>query len=586
MTLEPPSAVPAPVLPQGDGMSPSPHTRAPRADPVEGEVHEMVALGHWEWTAASDTVACSRQARRVLDLPDTPLTSWRDLLALVPDAQRPAIAETFEHTFRDRLILLRYDYHAERQGLRREFHGRVKVGYGADGRPERLLGSIQDITDLRDYRWQLHSVSLFDPVTSLPNRALLVKRMQAVLVNAAGEGREFGVLIVGLDQFKHIHDSLGHAAGQALLQEAARRLSGWLREYDTVASLGGDEFAVLLPEVRKADDLGRIASKLLQSFVSSFTVAGTEVFITASIGAALFPADADNADELLQHADIALSHARAKGRNGIQFYARQLTAQASERLALESDLRKGIERGELRLHYQPKFELGSQRLVGAEALMRWQHPQRGLVSPLSFIPMAEETGLIVRMGTWALNEACRTVAAWNARSATPLKVAVNLSARQFGDGDLVETVTAALSATGCRPHWLEIEITESLLIDARDDIRISLETLAGMGITVALDDFGTGYSTLSYLTRLPVQTLKVDRSFVKDLPHNRNSMELARAIVSLGKGLDMVVVAEGIETQEQATFLREIGCTLAQGFLFGRPLERTAFEALLAPAPA
>jgi len=561
------------------------HRPPPEVRPVADEVHEMVSLGHWEWTPAQGMQAGALLATRLFEGAPPQLRDWHDVVALVPAAQRPAIEEVFAHALRDRLPLLRYDFHDERHGLRREFHGLVKFAYGEDGQPRRLVGSLQDVTELRDYRRQLHSLSFFDPVTALPNRALLVERMQAVLATASGEGREFGVLIVGLDQFKHIHDSLGHAAGGALLKETARRLSGWLREYDTVASLGGDEFAVLLPEVRAADALGRIASKLLQSFIAAFTVAGTEVFITASIGAALYPADADNAEHLLQHADIALSHARAKGRNSIQFYAPQLTAQASERLALESDLRRGLERDELRLHYQPKFELGSQRLVGAEALMRWQHPQRGMVSPLNFIPLAEETGLIVRMGTWALNEACRTVAGWNRRSATPLKVAVNLSARQFADGDLVETVTATLSASGCRPEWLELEITESLLIDARDDIRISLETLSGMGITVALDDFGTGYSTLSYLTRLPVQTLKVDRSFVKDLPHNRNSMELARAIVSLGKGLDMVVVAEGIETPEQATFLREIGCTLAQGYLFGKPLEHTAFEKLLGAAP-
>jgi len=561
------------------------HRPPPEGRPVVDEVREMVSLGHWAWTPdrgmQADTLACTR----LFEGRPPQLRDWRDVVALVPAAQRLAIEEVFAQTLREHLPLLRYDFHDERHGLRREFHGLVKFAYGEDGQPRRLLGSLQDVTELRDYRRQLHSLSFFDPVTALPNRALLVERMQAVLATASGEGREFGVLIVGLDRFKHIHDSLGHAAGDALLKETARRLSSWLREYDTVASLGGDEFAVLLPEVRAADALGRIASKLLQSFIASFTVAGTEVFITASIGAALYPADADNAEHLLQHADIALSHARVKGRNSIQFYAPQLTAQAAERLALESDLRRGLERDELRLHYQPKFELGSQRLVGAEALMRWQHPQRGMVSPLNFIPLAEETGLIVRMGTWALNEACRTVAGWNRRSATPLKVAVNLSARQFADGDLVETVTAALSASGCRPEWLELEITESLLIDARDDIRVSLETLSGMGITVALDDFGTGYSTLSYLTRLPVQTLKVDRSFVKDLPHNRNSMELARAIVSLGKGLDMVVVAEGIETPEQATFLREIGCTLAQGYLFGKPLERTAFEGLLGAVP-
>lgn len=577
-----PASMPDPVTaPAPTHRSPSSSSAVAEGSALADEVQQMIALGHWVWEGAG--IQFSPEARRLLKpVQGEEHGGWQAMLSRqIPDSQRVAIVEAFEAGIRDRTPQVRYEYHLEHDGLRRELHGRVKFSYDEAGRPARLLGTVQDISDLRDYRRQLHALSFFDPVTSLPNRALLVERIQAVLGRAAGEEREFGVLIVGLDQFKHINDSLGHAAGEQLLQEAAKRLSAWLREYDTVASLGGDEFAVLLPEVRLAEDLGRIASKLMQTFVTPFTVSGIEVYITASIGAALYPADAMNADDLLQHADIALSHARARGRNNIEFYARQLTAQASERLALESDLRRSLERDELRLHYQPKFELGSQRLVGAEALMRWQHPQRGMVSPLSFIPLAEEIGLIGRMGSWALLEACRTVTHWNRRSSTPLRMAVNLSALQFADGRLVETVTDALHEAQCQPDWLELEITESLLMDARDDIRISLETLASMGITVALDDFGTGYSALSYLTRLPVQTLKVDRSFVKDLPHNRNSIELTRAIVSLGKGLNMVVVAEGIETLEQAAFMREIGCTLAQGYLFGKPMTGADFEKLL-----
>jgi EAL domain-containing protein (putative c-di-GMP-specific phosphodiesterase class I) len=325
-----------------------------------------------------------------------------------------------------------------------------------------------------------------------------------------------------------------------------------------------------------------VASKLLQALVAPVHLNGTDVFVTASVGAALYPNDGQSAEALLQHADSALSHAKARGRNNVQFYSPQLTAQASQRLTLESELRRGMERRELLLHYQPKFELGTQRLVGAEALMRWCQPQRGMVSPMSFIPLAEETGLIVRMGTWALHEACAAVVAWNAQRSEPLKIAVNLSARQFAEGArLVETVQGALTASGCKPQWLELEITESLLLEASDGVQHTLEALVAMGITIAIDDFGTGYSALGYLTRLPVQTLKIDRSFVSELPHNARSAELVKAIISVGRSLHMELVAEGVETPEQAAYLQSAGCHLAQGYLFGRPVEMAAFDKLV-----
>jgi len=390
------------------------------------------------------------------------------------------------------------------------------------------------------------------------------------------------VLMLGLDQFKKVNDSLGHAAGDELLKRVGERLAQSMRETDVVARIGGDVFAVLVPEVRQADALARVASKLLQVLVAPIHLEGTDVFVTASVGAALYPNDGQSAETLLQHADSALSHAKARGRNNVQFYSPQLTAQASQRLTLESELRRGMERRELLLHYQPKFELGTQRLVGAEALMRWCQPQRGMVSPMSFIPLAEETGLIVRMGTWALHEACAAVVAWNAQRAEPLKIAVNLSARQFAEcARLVETVQGALTGTGCRPQWLELEITESLLLEASDGVQHTLEALVAMGITIAIDDFGTGYSALGYLTRLPVQTLKIDRSFVSELPHNGRSAELVKAIISVGRSLHMELVAEGVETPEQAAYLQSAGCHLAQGYLFGRPVEMAAFDKLV-----
>jgi len=547
------------------------------------EAQQMADFGSWEWDFRRNRAVYSAEALRIVSPTTGSFTEWDELPSLVPEEQRDGVREIFTHAIRHRQPTLRYDYHVTgANGVRRELYGRAKIIYDPRGQPSRLVGTIQDVTELRNFRRQVHSLAFFDPVTALPNRSGLIDRMQQALAPVNGSAGEFGMLMLGLDQFKKVIESLGHAAGDELLKRVGARLSQSLRESDIVARLEGDAFAVLVPEVRQADALARVASKLLQALSTPISIEGTDVFVTASMGAALFPSDGPDAESLLQHADAALSQAKASGRNSVHFYSPQLTAQASHRLTLESELRRGVERRELLLHYQPKFELGTQRLVGAEALMRWCQPQRGMVSPMSFIPLAEETGLIVRMGTWALHESCQAVAAWNRQRVEPLKIAVNLSARQFGEGnDLVDVVQGALTATGCRPQWLELEITESLLLDGSDGVRQSLETLSAMGITIAIDDFGTGYSALGYLTRLPVQTLKIDRSFVSELPGNARSAELVKAIVSVGRSLNMVLVAEGVETPEQAEYLHRVGCHLAQGYLFSRPVEMAAFDKLL-----
>ncbi|MGY4831469.1 putative bifunctional diguanylate cyclase/phosphodiesterase [Sphaerotilaceae bacterium SBD11-9] len=547
------------------------------------EAQQMASIGSWEWDFRLHRVIYSAEALRIINPAPEVFGAWDQMPSMVPEEQRAGVREIFDNAFRQHLPSLRYDYHVTcAGGVRRELHGRAKVLYDAQGRACRLTGIVQDVTELRNFRRQVHSLAFFDPVTTLPNRSALIDRVQALLAQPSGPTAEFGMLSMGLDRFTKVNESLGHAAGDELLKLVGMRLQQTLRETDMVARVGGDGFAILLPEVRQADVVARVASKLLQALSAPFSLEGNDVFVSASLGAAIYPADGHSAEALLQHAEAALSHAKARGRNNVQFYSPQLTAQASHRLTLESELRRGVERRELLLHYQPKFELGTHRLVGAEALMRWCQPQRGMVPPMSFIPLAEETGLIVRMGSWALHEACTAVAAWNRLRLEPLKMAVNLSARQFGEGnELVESVQGALTATGCRPQWLELEITESLLLDGSDGVRHSLEALAAMGITIAIDDFGTGYSALGYLTRLPVQTLKIDRSFVNDLPHNPRSAELVKAIVSVGRSLNMELVAEGVETREQADYLHGVGCQLAQGYLFSRPVEMAAFDKLV-----
>ena len=552
------------------------------------EAQQIAQFGYWELDIENRRAVVSDQARSMWNLPHDWDYDQKSLIKLIPEDQRGWVIDLYTQAFAAHQTSLRYEVRiADASGAAREYHSLVKIDYRPDGQPRRLLATIQDISELKSYRRQLHSLSFFDTVTGLPNRALFVDRLNQALADAAWHGQQLGLVMLDLDRFKDINDSLGHSAGDALLQQAAQRLQQVMRGYDTVARLGGDEFAVLLPDVRHATDMGSIAQKVLGAFSLPFQVLDQEVFVTASVGGAFYPADAQDADQLLQYADAALYHAKSQGRNNFRFYSKELTRQASERLSLESELRRALEQDELLLHYQPKFDLSTGQLVGAEALMRWQHPQRGMVPPLSFISVAEDTGLIVPMGAWALHTACRAAVQWNQGRDPllqhPLKIAVNLSARQFAGQPFSDTVREALNTSGCRPEWLEIEITESLLLDGRDEVLKVLEGIASQGVSIALDDFGTGYSALSYLTRFPVDTLKIDRSFIKDLPGDRSSAELVKAIVSLGHSLNMNLVAEGVETREQADHLENLGCQLVQGFLYGKPVAHEAFTALVSP---
>jgi diguanylate cyclase (GGDEF)-like protein len=401
-----------------------------------------------------------------------------------------------------------------------------------------------------------------------------------MLTDAAWHSQYAGVMLLDLDRFKAINDSLGHPAGDALLREAALRLSFCVRGYDTVARLGGDEFAVLLPQIRNADDLGRVASKILASFNAPFMLEGKEIFISTSIGIAVFPDDSSDADDLVKQADSAMYFAKRSGRNNFRFYSKDLTASAGERLALESELRHAVDRNELELYYQPKVRLADNALVGSEALLRWIHPQRGLVPPDQFISIAEDSGLIVEIGEWVLRDACRTACDWNAEGQPLHVIAVNLSARQFQSNDLVKTVRTILQETGCQSEWIELEITESLLLDEDGKVLETLETFRVMGISIAIDDFGTGYSSLSYLARFPITTLKIDRSFIRTVTTEHYRAELVKAILSIARCLGQDVVAEGVETLEQAVFLQANGCQIGQGYLYSKPVPKGAFAAM------
>lgn len=465
----------------------------------------------------------------------------------------------------------------------REIHSHLRLTAERDtaGNVVSVLGVGRDITELNSHRQRIYQMAFYDTLTSLPNRVLFNDRLNQMLTDAARHKQQAGVMLLDLDRFKVVNDTLGHAIGDELLREAASRLAYCLRGYDTVARLGGDEFAILLPEVRASGDLARIANKILASFNDSFVLDGKEVFVSCSIGIAIYPLDGEAGEDLLKQADAAMYLAKRSGRNTFRFYSIDLMDSANERLLLESDLRRGFGRGELELYYQPKVRFVDGILVGSEALLRWHHPQRGMVPPDKFIPIAEDCGLIVEIGAWVLLDACRTASEWNSPGKPLHKVAINLSARQFQTGNLVKTLRRVLKETTCLPQWIELEITESQLLGEDGEVLEILDAFLKMGITVAIDDFGTGYSALSYLARFPIDTLKIDRSFISRVTEGGYHAELVRAILSIARSLNQEVVAEGVETSEQAAFLRENGCHVAQGYLYSKPIQKGDFEQLL-----
>lgn len=419
-------------------------------------------------------------------------------------------------------------------------------------------------------RQQLLHMANHDALTGLPNRNLLHDRLSQAILHAEREAGKLAVLFIDLDRIKTINDSLGHSIGDNVISGMSVRITGCLREHDTVARLGGDEFVVVLLDVEKEENIASVAEKILRSIEQAIKVEAQEFFVTASMGIALYPADGATPEELLKNADTAMYRAKQEGRNTFRYYGPEMNTQALARLNMETQLRRALEKQEFLLHYQPQVELASGRIVGVEALLRWQS-RDGLVSPADFIPLAEETGLIVPIGAWVLETACRQAVSWHQAGVREFRVAVNLSARQFVQQDIVELISRTLRETGCNPHWLELEITESIIMARPEEAASSMKILAGMGVAISIDDFGTGYSSLAYLKRFPIQSLKIDRSFVLDIATDPEDASIVHAIIALAHSLNVQVVAEGVENESQLNYLREHGCDLVQGYYFYRP---------------
>lgn len=447
-----------------------------------------------------------------------------------------------------------------------------------------VTGSVtvfRDITERKRTEEVIHQLAYHDTLTGLPNRLLFNNSLKLAMDYAARNMEMLAVMILDLDRFKNVNDSLGHGVGDLLLQEVARRIEKCLSGRDIVSRLGGDEFTLLLPEIAHPQDVGKIASKIIESLSKPFQLSGSDLYISASIGISLYPYDGDNPVLLLRNADIAMYRAKEEGRQNYQFFTPDMKSRALEQIEMESNLRQALERNEFVVYYQPQINIHTGSLVGMEALIRWNWRGKQIIPPGDFIPLAEETGLISSIGEWVLREACAQNKTWQEAGLPPVRVSVNLSAHQFLQRDLVKCVKTILEETGLEPQFLELEITESVAMKNQTHVIDTLHRLKDLGIEISFDDFGTGYSSLNYLKKYPIHTLKIDRSFIKDIPANLEDAAIAISIIAIAKSLNMEVIAEGVETENQRDFLLQNGCTVMQGFLFGAPMEAVEIEKIL-----
>lgn len=553
----------------------------------------IARLGCWSWDCRQEKVQWTDEMFRILELDPARVTpSIEAFLARIhPDDRRRA---------RDNMTRLIEGNRVEESVHRLVLsdgslrHVRLHGDTSVDeiGMVIGVSGTVQDVTETILNEERIRRLANYDVLTELPNRSLFLDNANRALALARVQGNVVGVMSLDLDQFKRINDTLGHRNGDQLLRLVSQRLQACVNTADKATSarsgdigglarLGGDEFCILLTEISQFHDAARIARRILESLSLPFDIEGNELFVTTSIGISLFPNDGDDADVLLKNADAAMFHAKSQGRNNYQFYGKAMNSRALEKLSMESQLRKAIERGEFELHYQPKLDLRTNRLSGVEALIRWRHPELGMVSPGDFIPLAEESGLIVPIGEWVLGAATSQAQQWHATGRSHLHVAVNISSPHFRHDGLLPAVARALTDSGLPAALLEIEVTESMLMDDMEATLQTLHRLKEMGTRLSIDDFGTGYSSLAYLKRFPVNALKVDRSFVKDTPTAADDTAIVSAIIAMAHSLHLEVVAEGVETRAQLEFLRSHGCEHAQGYLISRPLDAAAVTHLI-----
>ncbi|MCZ6853457.1 MAG: EAL domain-containing protein, partial [Gammaproteobacteria bacterium] len=447
------------------------------------------------------------------------------------------------------------------------------------------IGTARDISERKEAEEVINHQVYHDLLTDLPNRTLLRDRLSLAITQARRNKRKLAVMFLDLDRFKLVNDTLGHSMGDRLLKAVANRLQSCLRRGDTLSRFGGDEFTLLLPEVRTRDDVVVISSKILDSLNSPFIIDGHELFVGASIGISMYPEAGDSEETLIQNADIAMYHVKGRGKNGYQFFSEEMNHQFSTRLTLERELRNGLNLGELEVHYQPQVSLATGRIMGVEALVRWQHPTRGLIEPGDFLPVAEETGLITQIDEFVQRQAFADVAVWHGAGLGKVHVSVNLSATQLEQESFVDRFIGMMETSGLKPTSVKLELTENILMQDMEVIIPKLKEMRRLGVSIAIDDFGTGYSSLSYLQQFPITTLKIDRTFVCDIRAEQGGASIVNAIVAMARGLNLDLIAEGVENRTQLRYLHAQGCSQGQGFLFSRAVPAAELKSLLQSNP-
>jgi len=552
------------------------------------ESQRITHIGSWKYDLVENILTCSDEIYKIFEVPSDKAISYKMVLNVTHPDDRKRVAKTYADSLKAHA-----PYETTHRLLFKD--GRIKyvkeeceTTFDKEGNPLISIGTVQDITKqklmenkLKEQKETMSHLAYHDTLTKLPNRMLLNDRLSKAIESAKRDNRKFALLFIDLDHFKEINDSLGHHIGDEVLKETAKRFYSIVHKNDTLARLGGDEFTIIMENLKHGQDASILAEKIIETLSQPITVAEHSLYISCSIGISLYPSDGTDLQDLLKYADAAMYRAKEEGRSDFQFYSCEMTLLAFERILMETNMRSGLKKGEFEVYYQPQVDGYSDTLIGMEALVRWQHPEMGFVFPSKFIPLAESTGLIVKLDRYIMKEAIQQLCQWYDKGLNPGILSLNLSIQQIKQKDFISYLEDLLRLTGCKPEWIEFEITESQIMTNIKKAIKCLTQLNDLGVNVAIDDFGTGYSSLSYLKKLPISKLKIDQSFIRELPDNEEDIAITQAVIALSKSLKLNIIAEGVESIEQKEFLVTNGCVNIQGYYYSRAVEREAFEKIL-----